>query len=706
MATAPKNIPLPDGSERPQWATEETLLKLLDKFGGSSAGVGAAGGTSKSGTGSSGSAGAGGSPLESLSEMGETAKSVKKNFGDMGDATKRQSSATLALTHGAMNAGKKLFDIAGASASVDGAMKTLGSGMSSVGALIGGPWGMAIQLAAVGVTAMAAKVGEYLDSMDKMVEAGLGYSDKLGESASIAASAGLSLTGFYNALEKTGQAYRSLGANGLEAADNFGKLQTEVRDTYGTFGMTRQQLAEGSADFINVFAAQGLKGSDAVAGAAKAYGGTLETLREVSVATGASMAGMKKSMGDLLKSPIITAGLKAFGRSTEDAIQSLARGAAGMEAVFGKLGAELFKQTAEAEAAGLSIINTKLGQSFAPFGDVSILDNFQKKLKDNTVSAGEFGKSAEAMVNSMGPNIPTLRLLAQQGDAQAAQLIEMYQNAKKYTEMSTEELEAIKKKGRAEENLKKITEKMGAMMDKLSAKLFGLIDTIPISLFDDLASILEVTTDILGGLFTVVGFVLKPMFVALGFAVGALIQPFKLMFEVGSELIDMFSALTDAIFDLDFGRVLDVLVIGVKNVFGIVVDGMFALFKPVIDLLSNIFSPLVSAFNYVKDAIGKFTSALTDNWLVKKLLGGSDSSTPATTAGMSAPVSNNSAAVVSANRSVQTMQYGNQEDNNKQQLQLQQDMKDQLTASVRVQKQTADNTERTGKAVEATGAYA
>ena len=54
MATAPKNIPLPDGSERPQWATEETLLKLLEKFGGSSAGVGAAGGTSKSGTGGGG----------------------------------------------------------------------------------------------------------------------------------------------------------------------------------------------------------------------------------------------------------------------------------------------------------------------------------------------------------------------------------------------------------------------------------------------------------------------------------------------------------------------------------------------------------------------------------------------------------------------------------------------------------------------------
>lgn len=122
--------------------------------------------------------------------------------------------------------------------------------------------------------------------------------------------------------------------------------------------------------------------------------------------------------------------------------------------------------------------------------------------------------------------------------------------------------------------------------------------------------------------------------------------------------------------------------------------------------LSNIFSSIVSAFNYVKDAIGKFTSALTDNWLVRKLLGGGDNSTPATTAGMSAPVSNNSAAVVSANRNVQTMQYGNQEDNNKQQMQIQQDMKDQLTASVRVQKQTADNTERTGKAVEATGAYA
>ena len=141
----------------------------------------------------------------------------------------------------------------------------------------------------------------------------------------------------------------------------------------------------------------------------------------------------------------------------------------------------------------------------------------------------------------------------------------------------------------AEENLKKITEKMGAMMDKLSAKLFGLIDTIPISMFDDLASILEVTTDILGGLFTVVGWVLKPMFVALATVIGVVVNVFKVIFSIGSELGDMFGALADAIFDLDFGRVLDVLVIGVKNVFGIVVDGLVAILKPAVDLLSNIF---------------------------------------------------------------------------------------------------------------------
>jgi len=114
--------------------------------------------------------------------------------------------------------------------------------------------------------------------------------------------------------------------------------------------MSADELAKGSADFINIFAATGAKGADAVSGAAKSYGKSLETLRTVSIATGASMNEMKKSLGDLLKSPIIINGLRAFGRGTEDAVVAMARGASGFEAVFGKLGKELYSQTAEARS--------------------------------------------------------------------------------------------------------------------------------------------------------------------------------------------------------------------------------------------------------------------------------------------------------------------------------------------------------------------
>lgn len=709
MAKPPVDIPLPDGSTRPQWATEETLLKLLDKFGGGGS-TGATGASSGGGSGGAGGGAAtpGSNPVEQMEAMGETAKNLRKNFGDMGDQTKRHNSLMLTLGTATFEGSQKLFKLAKGSASVDGAMKTMSSGMDMLGQAIGGPWGLALQVASKGLMMLAAKTGEYLDAMGDMVDAGLAYSGKLGDSAAIAAASGLGLKDFYGALKETGQAYRSLGSNGMDAAKQFGVLQTTVRDTYGTFGMSAAEMAKGSADFINLFAATGAKGADAVSGAAQAYGKSLETLRTVSIATGASMNELKKSLGDLLKSPVIINGLKAFGRGTADAVQAMARGASGFEAVFGKIGKDLYSQVAEARAAGLSIINTELGQAVAPFADIQVLDNFRKKLEDNTVSAGEFGASAQALVNSMGPNIPTLTLLAQQGDANAKKLLEMYNNAKKYTEMSTEELEAIKAKGRAEEKLKSISEKMGAMFEKLSNKLFGFIDLIPQGMIDSLSDSLEFVVDVLGGLADLVIAVLKPAMHVFGKLlegvnpfVNALRKGIVWLLEKITEgaqwLADAVIGFVDTVVSIHTS-IVDT-VVGIFSAIGNAVWGVItAPFKLLMAIGELAMKPFTMLFDWIKGS-----------WLGRKVLGISKEEAegaPGSSPVMASNVSNNAAGVVDANVRRESYSYGNMADVQKEQTQLMQEMTAYTRQGVAQQKLIADNTERTGKAVEMNGAYA
>lgn len=710
MAKPPQDINLPDGSSRPQWATEETLLKLLDKFGGS---AGAAGASSAKAGGGAGGTGASTNPAEQLESLGETAKSLKKNFGDMGSNALRHSSTMGMFSVAAIQGSKELFKIAQSSNSVAGAMGTMSSGMSALGQYMGGPWGLALQVAGQGLMMLAEKTKVYLDSMEDMVNAGLGYSSKLGESAEIAANSGLALKSFYGALKETGQAYRVLGTNGMDAARAFGDLQTQVRDTYGTFGMSAADLAKGSADFINLFAATGAKGADAVSGAANAYGKSLETLRKVSIATGADMNAMKKSLGDLLKSPVIINGLKQFGRSTEEAVVALARGASGFEAVFGQLGKELFNQVAEAQSAGLSIINTKLGQEIAPFADIQVLDNFQKKLKDNTVSAGEFGASAQAMVSSMAPNIPTLQLLAQQGDASAKRLLEMYNNAKKYTEMSTEELEAIKAKGRAEEKLKSISEKMGATFEKLSNKLFGFIDLIPTEMIDGLADALDFTVSMLGGFVDFIMAVLKPAMWLVGKAF-AMLNP--VIHALRTAVVWTFEKLTSVMtfFSETLISIGDTIWDTASNILDVVVDVFKAIGNAVWAVMTAPFKLLMAVGELAMKPFTMLYDWLKSSWLGRKVLGVSSEDTQSAgmqTDAMGNPVmgsevSDASSSVVAATTRRESYSYGNMADVQKEQIQLMQEMADATKAGVRQQKLIADNTERTGKAVEQAGSYA
>ncbi len=710
MAKPPQDINLPDGSSRPQWATEETLLKLVERLGGGSASATGA----SSGKAGGGAPGATTNPVDQLEDLGETAKSLKKNFGDMGTNAIRHSSTMGMFSTAAFEGSKKLFQISKSSAGVAEAMGTMSSGMSAIGSMMGGPWGLALQVGAQGLMMLANKTKEYLDSMEDMVNAGLGYSSKLGESAEIAANSGLALKSFYGALKETGQAYRALGSNGMDAARAFGDLQTQVRDTYGTFGMSAADLAKGSADFINVFAATGAKGADAVSGAAKAYGKSLETLRNVSIATGADMNAMKKSLGDLLKSPVIINGLKQFGRSTEEAVVALARGASGFEAVFGQLGKELFNQVAEAQSAGLSIINTKLGQEIAPFADIQVLDNFQKKLKDNTVSAGEFGASAQAMVNSMGPNIPTLQLLAQQGDASAKRLLEMYNNAKKYTEMSTEELEAIKAKGRAEEKLKSISEKMGATFEKLSSKLFGFIDLIPTEMIDGLADALDFAVSMLGGFVDFIMAVLKPAMWLVGKAF-AMLNP--VIHALRTAVVWTFEKLTSVMtfFSETLISIGDTIWDTVSNIVDVVVDVFKAIGNAVWEVITAPFKLLMTIGELATKPFTMLYDWLKSSWLGRKVLGVSSEDTQSAGAGqtdamgnpiMGSEVSDASSSVVAATARRESYSYGNMADVQKEQIQLMQEMADATKSSVRQQKLIADNTERTGKAVEQAGAYA
>ena len=416
-------------------------------------------------------------------------------------------------------------------------------------------------------------LGQYTEVIGTAVDQGLASSSTLGELASIAGTSGLSLKEFYKATEAAGQSMRALGANGDEAAKNFGKLQATVRSTYGTFGMSNEQMAEASGKFIDLVAASGLKGSDAMSMAAEAQGKSMEEMRKISIATGISMTKLSKSFTALITDPLLQSSMKKFGENTADAAMRLARGAASFEAVFGDIGKDLYKQMKEAQAAGLSLINTELGAAIAPFADVRIMQEFMDSAEQGAAAQAH---AAAQLQKSIEPNLQTLQLLAQQGDQAAKKMLEMYNNSKKFTSMSDEEIAALDTKKRADERLKTIQESMSAAFERLYNKLFQFIDIIPLEMFEDMGKDMEILSDVFGALIDVISIALsltiKPLFKALGWLSGLIFDllgpPIKFLAEVFHRAYEVVKAFTD----LDFDKVWELVVQNFKDLPGLLWD--------------------------------------------------------------------------------------------------------------------------------------
>ena len=312
----------------------------------------------------------------------------------------------------------------------------------------------------------------------------------------------------------------------------------------------------------------------------------------------------------------------------------------------------------------------------------------------------------------MAPNIPTLQLLAQQGDASAKRLLEMYNNAKKYTEMSTEELEAIKAKGRAEEKLKSISEKMGATFEKLSSKLFGFIDLIPTEMIDALSDSLTFVVDILGSVFDLAVAVLKPAMWVLGKMFGML-SPVVNALRTG--IVWVVEKITGVVqwFSDTFIETGDKLWDAIKGIPGLLMDAMSWVGSTLFDIISLPFKALAKIGELAMKPFTMLFDWLKSSWLGRKVLGVSAEETGGATQTdamgnpvMGSEVSDASSSVVAATTKRESYSYGNMADVQKTQTQLMQDMADATKASVRQQKLIADNTERTGKAVEQAGSYA
>jgi hypothetical protein len=467
-----ETIRLPDGTTAPLWATDETMKQLLKAFQGNS--------------------------LFKKSTGGEAGKVGKDPFKEMEDSILKLS-------------GNQQFGLLGKNVSTiaknfgeGGLAKGIGEfgrglGFAAQSASVFGP---AIYGASILVTQYAELMGKYLDVLGDAIDVGLGFSSSLGASAAVADQAGVSVKDFYTALNKSGASYRALGDNAMDAAKNFGALQSSVRSAYGTFGLSNSEMANASADYVKLVAASGLRGQAAVEQAASGFGNSMEQMRKISIATGVSMKSLMGSMKDIISNPIIVSGITKFGLTTEEATIKLAKGAAGFEAVFGKLGTTLYKQMAEAQAAGLSIINTELGAQLAPYTDLGALTKFNKMMQDGSGTAAEMAEAQRSFLQATEANLPTLRLLAQQGDMAAKQMLDLYNNAKSAKIMTQEELDGLAAKKRSEEQLMNIQNKVGAAYNMLSAKLFKFLDAIPVEVFETLGDILSGAIKAIGYLAT------------------------------------------------------------------------------------------------------------------------------------------------------------------------------------------------------------
>ena len=512
-----------------------------------------------------------------------------------------------------------------------------GNGMVSAASMAGGvlkdlaveagPFAPAVYAAGMGLEIMAGKIAEYNAILGEAVDAGLGASNSLGEAARIAGASGLGLKDFYAAVKEAGQSMRALGADGPESARNFAKLQTEVRNTYGTFGMTNAEMAKASARYVDVAAASGLKGADAAQAAADMQGKSMNEMRKISISTGISMSKLTQGFNELVKNnPLITQSLSKFGSNTAEAAMALARGASSFEAVFGDLGKNLYKQMKEAQAAGLSIINTKLGAEIAPYVDVRVFEQFAK--------ASEQGGSAmvhasQQLQKNIEPNLQTLKLLAATGDESATQMLRMYENSKKFTSMSDEEIAALDKKKRGEEMFNTIQQKMAAAAEMVSNKLFGLIDLIPVDMVEAIGDTFEILADALGVIIDVILFALKPIkvmleVVAVGFKILiAVIKPLIDIIKIG---VDVIKGFFDNIYDTStefissFG---DGIINILNTVGGFLMDG----FKGLWDIIK---SPFVAVYDWITGWVKAIGDWFKSSWLGKKIFGDSGDSSSST----------------------------------------------------------------------------
>lgn len=472
------DIELPNGGKAPLWATEETMKSLLNAVKGSSAFGGK-------------KASSGNSP-DDLDKAQEDATKKTKEFADGIFKLSKPNSGILAKFSSDAQTISKNFSTG------------LGPGIASAATGLGlaadaaGKFAPAVQVASFFLGKYAELLGQYLDVLPQAIDTGLGFSNSLGKSAKIVDQAGISVKDFYSALKETGSTYRALGDNAYDAARNFGELQSNIRGTFGTFGQSNKDVAESSAAYVKLMAQTGLRGSSAVDSAASAYGNSMEQMRKISIATGTSLSKLQGSMKELMANPVVIAGMNKLGKSTEDAAIKMAKASAGFESVFGDLGRDLYKQIAEAEAAGLSIINTQLGAELAPFTDLGALTKFNKMLTEGGGTATEMAEAQRQFLASTEANLPTLLLLKQQGNKAAGQMLELYNKAKSAVIMSQDELDAQELKKRGEERLLNIQNKISAAYEKVQAKLFGFIAAIPEPVFEALGAVIEGLTDGIG----------------------------------------------------------------------------------------------------------------------------------------------------------------------------------------------------------------
>ena len=270
---------------------------------------------------------------------------------------------------------------AGQAAKKSSAVKTGGTAAKKVlsavspGADAGGMAGMAAGFGAfgAGIGAMVGTIQGFVDSTNTAMQTGFSFGDQLIETRVSVADLGMNLQQFSEILAANGDSVRRLGDTGLDAQRNFQQLirsSMDASDAFGHFGLTGVEAADQLGPIIDVLSKAGVGQSDIMIQAQKTFMGLNQEVMGLAKVTG-------RDRRELLRQTAAIRGDTLF-QSLLGSLGPGAQGAADMIAVnFGVFGesadtfTDLFKNYTTEMKTGIPTLTQTQRQFLSMYPEVA-----------------------------------------------------------------------------------------------------------------------------------------------------------------------------------------------------------------------------------------------------------------------------------------------------------------------------------------------